>query len=165
VSGDETFHDGTWLTVNLNSGNVQQQYHQAAPSGDFTIVWSGSTWTNTANIMIGPMIIDSAGAGVCFSLYDSPVAAYMWVMSGYVHSVSGTSITSHFNKQYGGERIWYALNKTGTNYKGRYSYDGCNWSPWTADQAWAGTVDRIGFGRIYGSPSTNIMNIDRFNVV
>lgn len=166
VSGDETFDsaDGGWLRVDL-SGASGRGYLQTAPAGDFEIQMSGVCFVteDNADSMIGPWIVDTSGDGIGFAPFNDH--AYVWNLTAYNFGSYGPGIWVSARRGSDGQKWWWALRKTGTNYDARVSRDGKNWSPWTATQAWAGTVDRIGFGAFYGTRTGRVLSIDRFNVV
>lgn len=167
TSGEETANVGSsngWMAVDLSSGAASRLYLQTAPAGDFEIIYSAMHWATAAGHMTGPVIIDSTGAGVAAFFYNSAVLFYLGVMSGYAYSSFPQTLYVE-DLETSTTRVWIGLKKSGTNYSARYSLNGEVWSPYTATSSQAFTVDRIGFGRILGTPTAQRMTIDRFNVI
>lgn len=171
-SSDESYQveDGSHMMVYLYGGSADKLYYQTAPAGDFELVVS-LTYYSGANTFVGPFVVDSSGNGVTFTAY-SDNNAYMWKLASWVYDTNPSlanvgnnqGIGSFFGPQ--GNRIWLALNKTGTAYKGRISTDGKNWSAYSGTTTQTFTVASIGFGRMY-SPSSGAawMRVDRFDLV
>jgi hypothetical protein len=160
-SGAETsYTDATVLEVALADTTAARQYHQPAPSGDFSVVLRQSL--NGGGSMIGPMIIDSSGNGIAASQYGDG-AGYMWYVTAYAYGGTG-AILSTTVAVYNGQWNWVEINKSGTDYKWRISGNGFTWSSWSTTYSWAGTVDRVGFGRIYGT-TAETWRVDSFNIV
>ncbi len=167
TSGEETTGTGgaTWMDVDLSSAAASRLYLQTAPAGDFEIILSYAQWSSTTGHMVGPVIIDSAGAGVAAFPYDSSVLMYLGVLSAYAYASFPTSLYMPTVGYLQGQEVWVGLKKSGTAYSVRYSTNGYVWTPYSATTTQAFTVDRIGFGRVYGSPTSHRMSVDRFNVI
>lgn len=166
TSGDETYTttDDGWLNVVIpGSGAVDRQYHQAAPAGDFSIIMSMVLWGDNNSMMFGPMVIDSSGTGIAFTPYNDN-NAYIWNLSSYAYSSTGASMLWGGWQHMVGEKHWVRLRKSGTTYYGSASRDGHIWSK-EVSGTWAGTVNRIGFGRMFNNGTRIEAHIDRFNVV
>lgn len=168
TSGDETYDttDNGWLVTTVPaSGSADRQYHQAAPAGDFTIIMSQTIHSTSggAGTMVGPMIIDSSGNGIGFTPYNDN-NAYFWNLSSYAYSSTGPSQLWGYWDHMTGMKHWIRIRKSGTTYYASVSRDGHRWSP-EISTTWGGTVDRIGFGRMFNSGVGFVMNVDRFNVV
>lgn len=166
ISGGETFQsgDGSWLRTVLASATSAQFYYQNAPAGDWEIMWAGIREPITAiQMMVGPLVIDSTGAGRAVCWYtDGNV--YEMLLTAYTYASTGPTVTR--NVALDGVKHWLALKKSGTSYTARFSLDGINWSEYSAGSTWTGTVDKIGFGRFWtNSGATCMFATDIFNKI
>lgn len=165
VAGDEAYQEGggSYMRVNLSGGSADKLYLQTAPAGDFSLVLSFTDFTGVGiATMTGLVIVSTTGAGVGFSNYND-TNSYTWNLSAYAYSSTGTNI--NFERAPTGRKQWFKLRKSGTNYYGSISHDGANWSYETAALSNAFTVDRIGFGRILTAATSQVIAVDRFNVI
>lgn len=155
-----TFLTSLSLLEVLFPGTVVHQFYQNAPAGDFSIVMK---MQQNANTMVGPLIINSSGNGVGASAYNDN-NSYAWNLNAYQYASTGPSVGDIGNIASTGCTHWLELKKTGTLYKMRISLDGFTWSAFSSTINWAGTPNRIGFGKIYGTPIAK-MWVDYFNVI
>ena len=167
-AGDCAFQlgGGSWMDLTLDTTQAEG-YLQTAPGGDFTLTWAGSlTPTGSTTVdaeMVGPVIVDTNGSGIGVhfyynspGLYLSSISTYSYAAMRYILGLGAYGYTS------AGIKMWLQINKTGTNYKGRFSYDGYTWSAWTTAYSDAFTVDRVGVLRVYGTAGMTIHS-DLFN--
>ena len=146
----EVFHDTLGCAI-----------YWAAPSGDFEILVEFTGYLGGIAEMIGPMIVDSSGAGVGCSSYNNPGALYTWVLSGWAYQSTGnpTGGAAPFNQPH----LWYALKKSGTSYTARVSTNGTSFGSATTAVTSAITPAYIGFGRFYNETG-GWYRLYRFNV-
>lgn len=167
TSGEETANVGSsngWMAVDFSSGAASRLYLQTAPAGDFEIILSMAQWASASGHMCGPVIIDSSGAGVAAFFYNSSVLFYLGVLSAYAYASFPQTLFVE-DIETSTTRMWIGLRKVGTAYSVRYSLNGEVWSPYSATSTQSFTVDRIGFGRVLGTPTAHRMVVDRFNVI
>jgi len=132
---------------------------RAAPSGDFEIVagFKGDEFGG----MTGLCILDSIGTGAAYSPYNDG-NTYMWAITTYNYAASGPNNGARpaANMVY-----WLSLKKVGTNYTGRFSADGINWTGFTSNLSSGITPAKIGVLRAFTSGGTSgTFTIYRFNV-
>jgi hypothetical protein len=167
VAGNETHQSGggSYMAVTPATTPADMQYHQPAPAGDFSVILAFSEFYGSAlATMFGPMIIDASGNGVAVCFYSTGPTAHFMNLAAYVYTSTGPVIAQDDVTRRAGVPCWCKLRKSGTNYYGSVSHDGFNWFPESSAQAWAGTVNRIGFGRFFGTFLTPFA-VDRFNVI
>jgi hypothetical protein len=150
----------TVLTSSFQAGPSDTQYLKPAPSGDFSIKMKMSV-TGPAT-MLGPVILAANGDGVGASGY-SDGHSYLWQMVGYNYGTTGPRV-SDLAPGLAGAWHWIQLNRVGTSYKFRISLNGFTWSAWSDPLAWAGTVDRVGFGRLYNGGAVHTLRVDSFEI-
>lgn len=119
-----------------------------APSGDFEIVLEYGSYYNANNEMIGPMIVDSTGAGVGASVYNNPNGNYTWGLLAWSYNASGP--TAGWTPVSDGRHMWQSLRKSGTSYISRHSDDGATWTA-TSTLTSSITPAYIGVGRFYSA--------------
>lgn len=163
----ETFQDGggSWMTYDItNAAADRGQFFQTDPGGDIEIILSFTRYSETGT-MFGPMFIDSSGNGLGVSFYNSSSSVFAAQLVNYAYDSSSTSYTLNTNHYLDGPKLWTAVKVTSGSYTFRFSTNGYTWSPISAISVAGFTRDRIGFGRYFGTPSSDHVSIDRFNVI
>jgi hypothetical protein len=166
VLADEQYQKGggSWLQVDAARA-ANNYYWQTAPaSGDYALVMGLVIQGGGANIMFGPLILDSSGNGVQSAIYLSADGYYTLGCSAGAYNSTNTTVAANglYVASTNRQRLWLRLKKVGTSYKSTYSLDGATWAPETGGLTFATTPTRIGFGSILGTPKA--FAIDFFDV-
>lgn len=171
VTGDLTFQDGggTYLSMLPPSGNASQAIFQPyTVSGAKTFLAAYNNWQNAVGIMVGPAIIDSSGNGCAALWYDNVQGLYLAKIVNYLYdsSVSNSTFVTWPQTFELNVPVWLGLrdNANGT-YTAMISFNGYTWSPEVTGTPTAFTANRVGFGRLLGTPTTgqHKVSLDVFN--
>lgn len=139
-------------------GDVEVVAHLTGPQG-------GESVTHAA--MIGPVIVNSVGAGIGGSLYYNAAGWYSWNVSSWAYASTainaGESITAYLD----GQSYWASLAKLGTSGVWRVSGNQSTWNA-QAEESWtpsAFTPAYVGIARLYtlGGANPRVL-IHRFRV-
>jgi len=154
--------NGSWLRTTFDNAHADEMYLQSAPAGDWEIQCKLARVSFLDNSMYGILAVDASGNGCVFMFFVDnnmnlgSLSSYGWGSVGSGQSGAG------YLPQYG-QTVWLSLARTGTSYVGRVSYDGTNWAKSTGAVTYTNTIDRFGFGRVYGAIAGEVMVIDWFN--
>lgn len=163
----ETFQDGggTWMSYDItNAAADRGQFFQTDPGGDIEIVLSYARFSEVGT-MFGPMFVNATGTGVGVSFYNSAASVFTADLATYAYNASQDSITLTSINALDGPKVWLALRVVGTTFSFRFSENGYVWTPYFGSYTNGFTRNRIGFGRYFGTPTTDRIAIDRFNVI
>lgn len=137
--------------------------YTTAPAGDFEILLQYSLGSPATNVMVGPLIVDTAGAGYGCSPYND-ANAYLWRLSGWAYSATGPSIVGAGTALANKLVIFALLRRVGTTYSCRFSANGSTFlGPSTGDTTVSFTPAYIGVGRFL-SADGGAVTLHRFNV-
>jgi hypothetical protein len=161
---------GSWLRAFIDGSTVDKQWTQSlSPVPTDVEVFIGFTYHGLAtnDDGIGPFIIDSTGAGFGAYFLGTVDTFRSTTLTAYVKATEvDAAITNRSVRAQ--QKRWIAVRRLAlehaTLYVARFSDDGCTWTDNCGLVASSVTPDRIGWGRMQGTPRCEI-GIDVFNVV
>lgn len=127
--------------------------------------------TTAAQAMMAVCVVDSAGDGTGFSIYNDG-NAYLWVIDNYVYSSTSNAANALWTTAHGsaaaasGMPLMMRLRKSGTSIFGAVSYNGgMQWKESTA-RTDSLTHDRFGIIRLANTGGTNpTLRVGRIQII
>lgn len=139
------------------------------PAGDFEVVtglWIPPTGDviNAAGAMPAIVAVDASGNGWGVCPYNNPYQIFGMAVAAYIYGSTALNPAFVSYLPFSPMPTYWALCRSGTNLKFRYSRDGVTWSAYSANIAIGGTVlDRIGFLRLF-TGGDGAFGLTRWNV-
>lgn len=167
TSSDETYQVGTGSSeMQIAGRGAGNYYYQAAPAGDFDVIWAGEIYASAA-LMFGPIIVDNTGFGVAAGYYNSsPNGPLVGTVSSGAYDgafQAGPTPPLGSTAMDGTTKTWIRLRKVGTAYSVAVSTDGEAWLTASSTISRSFTPTRVGFGPWYSTGMTNC-KVDVFDV-
>lgn len=171
TSTEESYQQGargSHLRVDMSGGAAFRGYTQPLPVGDFEAILSFAQRTvSTSPPIFGLALLASNDSGRGMFVYNNPMAFAGSINAGGAYgsasgSIGGQGGSTGSAGTMEGQRIWLRVRRIGSDADFSSSFDG---ETWHQHQATAiGPVTKVGIVRVFNSPATHIVHIDRFDM-
>lgn len=169
TSADEAYQqgaNGSHLRVNLAGGAAFRGYTQPVPAGDVEVVISfAQRSVHVSPPIFGLAFLASDDSGQGMFTYNNPTFFSGSINAGGAYGKASGSIgggTAASTGTFEGQRIWLRVRRIGSTTDYASSLDGETWH--VHDTLAAFAIAKVGIVRVFNSPATHIVHIDRFNM-
>ena len=153
---------GSHLRVNMAGGASFRGYTQPTPSGDLEAILSfnqRSVATYPPIFGLALLLADDSGYGAF--VYNNPMLFAAYIKSGGVYG-NAIGAVGGVGSPDEGRRIWLRARRIDTICDFATSLDGETWH--VHHSTTLDGVVKVGIVRVFNSPATHILHIDRFDM-